>query len=310
MKRPGLYNKIKDSLDEYQLTTDLPGINTPANENSFISQLIDSISRVKFIETIKSRPISQIRKDPTSNIFDPIRASILYNQEGNKLEAFWLIFLFTHFGKHNITKYGLLKCFYSKNNSADIFNYLEVEADITECKFWMNNNQINLKNSGKFSNHRKYQSLNSYSPNGTGDTIESFINWVGDNFNDFLARIPLAILNDRYLLFEYLYKEASKNIIGFGRLACFDFITMLGKVGIFECEPKSPYINCSTGPLKGTKLLFNTSGNTTPKDLDDFLKDLGDHLENDLGLKFTMQIMEDAVCNWQKSPQNYIPFNG
>ena len=310
MKRLGLYNKIKDSLDEYQLTTDLPGINTPANENSFISQLIDSISRVEFIETIKSRPISQTRKDPRSNIFDPIRASILYNQEGNKLEAFWLIFLFTHFGKHNNTKYGLLKCFYSKNNSADIFDYLEVEADITGCKFWINNNQINLKNSGKFSNHRKYQSLNAYSPNGTGDTIESFINWVGDNFNDFLARIPPAILIDKYLLFEYLYKEASRNVIGFGRLACFDFITMLGKVGIFQCEPMTPYIKYSTGPLKGTKLLFNTPVNTTPKDLDDYLKDLGDHLENDLGLKFTMQIVEDAVCNWQKSPQNYIPFNG
>lgn len=310
MKRPALYNKLKQSLDKYQILTDLPGINTPVKEYSFISQLIDSISRIEFIEVIKSRPISQIRKDPTSNIFDPIRASILYNLEGDKLEAFWLIFLFTHFGKHHKTKYNLLKCFYSKNNSANKFDYLGVESDIAGCRLWINAHQIILKNSGKFSNHRKYQSLSAYSPNGTGATIESFIEWIGDDFNNFALRIPANILNNKHLLFDYLYKEAGRNIIGFGRLACFDFVTMLGKVGIFDCEPSTPYLNQSTGPLDGTKLLFGTPANTTSKDLDDYLKDLGNHLANDLGLKFTMQIMEDAVCNWQKSPGNYIPFNG
>jgi Alpha-glutamyl/putrescinyl thymine pyrophosphorylase clade 3 len=27
-----------------------------------------------------------------------------------------------------------------------------------------------------------------------------------------------------------------------------------------------------------------------------------------MGLYFSMQIMEDAICNWQKSPDNFISF--
>lgn len=310
MKRPILYNQLKKSLDKYQQNINLPGINTPVKEHAFLLQLIDSISRIKYITILKTIGLSQLRKDPSNSLFDPLKAAILLNREGDDLEAIWLVFLFTHFGKNKKSGYGLLKCFYGKNNIGESFSYLDVLIDIQGCKLWIHTNQLALKNSGSFSNHRKYQSTQAYNNAGTGSTIESFINWIGDDLNVFKSHIPLNILSDKNLLFDYLYEQSFKNIVGFGRLACFDFVTMLGKIGIFDCEPASPYLQYSTGPIVGTKLLFGTPVGTSNNDLNDYLTDLGDHLAHDIGIDYSMQVLEDAVCNWQKSPNNYIYFTG
>jgi len=88
----------------------------------------------------------------------------------------------------------------------------------------------------------------------------------------------------------------------FGRTAHFDHLTMLGKLGLANIAPASPYLVGTTGPLKGARLLFGITG--PPSRLDELTRELGNHLG------VGMQVMEDSLCNWQKSPAAFKAFRG
>ena len=62
----------------------------------------------------------------------------------------------------------------------------------------------------------------------------------------------------------------------------------------------------ATGPISGARLLFagDKAASIGPGKLDAWLITL------DSDLKVGMQVLEDALCNWQKNPQVFIPFRG
>jgi hypothetical protein len=91
-------------------------------------------------------------------------------------------------------------------------------------------------------------------------------------------------------------------VASFGRTARFDYLTMVGKLGLAQIEPGSTYMQGSTGPLQGARLLFGEAASAAA--LDAWLVELDGVL--DVG----MQVLEDALCNWQKSPEKFIPFRG
>lgn len=63
----------------------------------------------------------------------------------------------------------------------------------------------------------------------------------------------------------------------------------------------------ATGPLAGAILLFgNQTSGATPREIDRWLTELGERL----GIYMGMQVIEDALCNWQKSPNLFVPFRG
>lgn len=105
--------------------------------------------------------------------------------------------------------------------------------------------------------------------------------------------------------FSNLY-ESMTTVQRFGRLARFDYIAMLGKMKLANLEPSSAFVGGAAGPLAGARLLF--SGRTDAKlahtELDKWL------LELDEKLNVGMQVMEDALCNWQKSPTSFRAFRG
>ena len=78
----------------------LPGVQSKANRAAFVEQIVESIRRIEFIKAISKRDISDLRVDPSSDLFDPIKAAILHRRRGHTDEAFWLVFLSVHFGKH------------------------------------------------------------------------------------------------------------------------------------------------------------------------------------------------------------------
>jgi len=106
-------------------------------------------------------------------------------------------------------------------------------------------------------------------------------------------------------MFDDLY-NSMKAVISFGRTARFDFLTMVGKLGLANIEPGIPYLVDATGPLAGARLLFadDRDAKLHAGKLDDMVASLGAYL--DVG----MQVMEDSLCNWQKSPDRFIPFRG
>lgn len=307
MKNRDLYIELGQKLTSYQEEKGniLVGINDPIVKDVFIRQMVDSIKRIKFIRTICNREISPRRINPSDDIFDPLRAAIWYNNNNNIDEAVWLIFLSIHFGKHRVKNWGLLKAVYGRLGNENFWSWNEINNNIHEFTEWLELNQNELKSRGSFSNHRKYESLSGIKPIGTGSIIKSYIDIVGVNHNTFFDTIDEDILNNPTELFKYLFGKFSR-IIRFGRLAVFDFITMLGKIGVINVIPDSPYINSTTtGPLRGAKILYGLD-NISARELNNYLTDLGNFLELDFG----MQVLEDCVCNWQKDRMNYTLFKG
>ena len=92
----------------------------------------------------------------------------------------------------------------------------------------------------------------------------------------------------------------------FGRTARFDYLSMAGKLGLSAIRPGRAYLVGSTGPLSGARLLFAAppGDESSPTTLDDRLIELGHYLD----LEF--DVIEDALCNWQKSPSVFKPFRG
>lgn len=105
--------------------------------------------------------------------------------------------------------------------------------------------------------------------------------------------------------FGYLYSSMT-SVRRFGRLAKFDYLTMLDKLGLAPIEAGSAYLAEATGPLRGARLLFAGSpdARVNGRSLDDQLV----RLDEFLGVG--MQALEDAICNWQKSPGKFISFRG
>src|SRR4029079_16792230 len=79
---------------------DLPGISNLAFRAALLEQLVESVRRVKYPAVIRTQKHSTRRKDPGDEMFDPLKAALLRFRQGNIDEAYWLVFLFTHFGRH------------------------------------------------------------------------------------------------------------------------------------------------------------------------------------------------------------------
>ncbi|AWZ01544.1 hypothetical protein RHODOSMS8_02014 [Rhodobiaceae bacterium] len=303
------FTSLDNKLSSYETNHGvLPGISQQNARLVLLEQLIESVRRVKFLETIQARPISNTRKDPANPGFDPLRAALLYARDGNLDEACWLVFLAIHFGKHHKDGWRLARDVYGALHNSPVWTWDRVVSHRSEFRKWMVENEATLQTDGvsrRFGNHRRYESLKADSPKGTLAVIDSYIEWISppqthaSKFSNAIASVG----QDPKLVFDELYNSL-KQVTRFGRLAKFDFLCMLGKLRLAPVEAPSAYLKEATGPLRGARLIFEGSVNskTPPVDLESKLHELGTSL--DLG----MQVLEDALCNWQKSPQKFVPF--
>lgn len=298
-----LYLKLAKSLENYeQSKRPLSGISSDAKRDCLIRQMIDSMHRVRYPAVIRTRPLCNECADPSSILFDPLKAAIVKERVGEVDDAFWLVFLSTHFGKHREAGWRYSREVYGRLGQGGFWDWASISSDPEAFKQWLDGNIELLRRPGGFGNHRKYQSLEAYSPNGTGNAVCTYVNWVGPlrGHQQMLKDALAASNDDPKRTFEYLYNSMS-SVVGFGRTARFDYLTMLGKIGLAQITPGSPYLRNSTGPTKGAKLLF---GNASISTLEGWI------LELDSFLGIGMQAMEDSICNWQKSPGRFQRFRG
>jgi hypothetical protein len=282
----------------------LHGIADAANRNTLVEQLLESTHRIQFIRVLQNRSLAKNRANPESNSFDPLKAAIIQRRKGNIDEAFWLTFLFVHFGKHRKGGWRYAREVYGRLGDGGIWDWRNTSANPAAFRQWLGANQGRLRRPGSgFGNHRKYESLDAVSPTGTGAVVESYIAWVGPNrSHQTLVRDASQRVGEQpSTAFNTLYLSMS-TVVRFGRTARFDYLTMLGKLALADIEPSSPYLQDSTGPLRGAKLLFASDKPTTQ--LDEWTTELGNHLG------VGMQVMEDALCNWQKNPARFERFRG
>lgn len=288
--------------DFHQHTMRLDGIRQTENMLAFVAQLIDSIQRVKYVQAVRSRPVSPARADPRSPLFDPIRAAIMLSTRQPE-EAFWLVFLATHAGRNLRTEWQLAAELYGAYEAAT-WSWNRVLLDPQSYVDWLDDQYETF--SGKFGNHRKYESLKP-GPKGTGAVIRSYVDWVRryGSHAAMVAQARARAHGNARRTFGMLYEEM-RAVIRFGRTARFDYLTMLGKIGLAEIDADSTYLNEATGPKRGAKLLFD--GQIDSQTGARVLEVRVAALERHLGVG--MQVMEDAMCNWQKSPNRYLPFRG
>ncbi|MFZ5554496.1 MAG: hypothetical protein ACOZCO_15360 [Bacteroidota bacterium] len=296
-----LSRAIKMKLISFNNIIPLTGVRSNSRLDCFTAQIIDSIRRVKYIEFIKNKPtISDQCQDPNHIAFDPLKAAILHYRKKNYDEAFWLVFLSTHFGKNGKSKWSLTAAVYGGLGQR-LWTWDRIINNQLDFLDWLRHNQTRLKSKGKFGNHRKYASLK---PKITGGAITSYINWIGSRGHiSFLKKSFKCVPNNKRDRFDTLY-NSMQSVQYFGRMGIFDYLTMIGKLGFVDIEPGSTYMRGATGPLFGSKMLFGQ--NLNAGQIEGFL----DALENHLQLSFGMQILEDAICNWQKSPTKYKYFGG
>lgn len=301
--RPGdtkLGDRLRQELSSFRLDDrPLPVTQQPEKLDCLVEQLVESTRRNEYIQAIKKRPISPARIDPHSELFDPYKAALIHSRANDVDEAFWLVFQATHFGKHLKDEWALLRDVYGRLGDKPIWSWSEITANFESFEAWFDAHLDDIKSlKHRFSNHRRYQSVAN-----TKRVFRTYIDWIGEQ-GGHAATISHAVQAHQNgpprEVFNHLYNEMS-SVYQFARLGKFDFLCMLGKLGLAPIEPGSTYLVGATGPYEGARLLFE---GRSRRDCEALLQEL------DETLQVGMQALEDALCNWQKSPSQFIAFRG
>lgn len=307
MNRDALRADILGSLQRYEAANEvLPGIAQPQRRAAFVEQLVDSRRRTLYFEELLMRDPSAGRANPADRGFDPLRAAIFHDRAGNRDEAFWLVFLFVHFGKNRRSGWGLIADIYGRLGDGALWSWDAVSADAGAFRSWLDDHIDSImsrKPHRGFGNHRKYESLKA-TDSGTGAVVESYVGWVGAAGHDIRIEDATRGETTPYGRFDALYRSV-RGVRRFGRTAAFDYCSTLAKLSLAAVEPSAACLAGATGPLAGARLLLAPPGERpTPKILEERLTPL--RAELDVGF----DVLEDALCNWQKSPAEFRPFRG
>jgi hypothetical protein len=274
-----------------------------------LEQLVESIRRTKYPSVIKSRNPGRRFTDPNDELFDPLRAAIVFQRDGDIEEAFWMVFLFVHFGKNKRGGWRYAREVYGRLGNASRWDWLSVSTRTIEFREWLAENRARIERkdpAGGFGNHRKYESLDANSERGTGAAVETYVNWISKHGShpQLIEHALAEAGDDSRKAFDILYR--TMDVATFGRMARFDYLSTLSKLGLAPIEAGSAYITGSTGPAAGARLLFDGSSTsaTSGRQLDKWVAELDGYLQ------VGMQALEDALCNWQKSPDSFIAFRG
>lgn len=281
----------------------LAGISATRNRDAFVEQLLASVRRERYFQSFVGRSQGVLRTDPNSNNFHPFKAAAFYKKHGDIEEAIWLTFLGVHFGEHIQDKWLLCSQVYG-NIGGRIWKWDTISRSLSEFRQELDNSQHHL--TGKFGNHRKYESKAALDPlNGIGATFSSYIHWIGDGLSqqNRLEEILNCSVGSKVSAFDLLYEAFQ--VRRFGRLAKFEFLCMLNHLGLIDAAPGHLYLNGATGPARGASRLMFDQPNRGLGDREiRYLSDIREKLE------ISAQVFEDALCNWDKSPSHFIHFRG
>lgn len=307
----------RDRMDEFvgkigqidQQLGPLPGIVTAQRKHCWAQQIVSSLRRISYTDTLLERRVCPSRCDPHSGVFDPVRGSLHLHRKGRLDEAVWLTFILTHFGKHAVDEWKLAENVYGSFSAGPVWTFTDYGADVVAFEGMLEANGDSLADasiSGSFSNHRKFQSKK---PAAIAKTLRTYYDWQTEfgGFRDRLVATHESVGQEPQAAFDALFKSMS-GVFGFGggRLGRFDFLTMLGKLQLAPIVPGSVYLDKATGPLAGARLLFfgDRDHGITGKALEHRVDEL------DSILCVGKQVIEDSLCNWQKSPDAYVYFRG
>jgi hypothetical protein len=287
--------------DEYPLV----GLTNEARVSVLAAQILDSIRRIEYLNAVSARSKSPALHTPYSGSFEPFGgAAVLYNT-GDVDHAYWLVYLATHFGKHKDDGWNLIEDIYGRFGQGGVWDWAAASQNPQALSQWLAEVHPGLTRAGRsrrFGNHRKFETLKA-GPKGTGHAVSTYVNWVMAHGSHaaLIKAVQGEVGQNPQEVFAYLYKDLGK-VAKLGRLGKFDLLCNWSNLLIAPIFPDKSYIAGSTGPKDGAKLLFGKG--LSIKKLELAAKQLGSHLD------ISPQAVEDALCNWQKSPEKYKFFRG
>ena len=279
----------------------LPGLIDQRARDCLVGQLVSSDRTRRYIEHFHySQKLTKRQMEPNSGKFNPFAAAVLLRREGDLDEALWIVFLATHFGLHRNARWRYTERVYGRLGYGR-WSWQSVASDVDGFRQWLTANATLVKGTGSngFGNHRKRESL---SDSGTGAVVQSYVSWVGPSRSHkaTFAALTGSTSETATEVFDNLYRSM-KEVHRFGRLARFDYLTTASRLGLITAVAGRAYLPESTGPLEGARLLF---GIRKSSEIEDIVVEFG----NSTGIPFA--VLEDAICNWQKSPTQFKHFRG
>jgi len=283
----------------------LAGLTSAEHKDVLIAQLVDSIRRIEYLRVTSVRARSASLYTPFSGSFQPLAGAAALDKAGHADEAYWLVYLATHFGKHKTDGWNLTEDFYGRLGQGGIWDWAAVSQDPQAVSWWLQTNYPHATSAGRsrrFGNHRKFETLKP-GPKGTGHAVETYVQWINSygSHRAMIAHIQGRVGQNPKDVFACVYRELN-NVAKLGRLGKFDLLCNLSNLQIAPIIPDIAYIAQSTGPKDGAKLLFGNG--LSISELETACAEFANFLN------VSPQVIEDALCNWQKSPARYIYFRG
>lgn len=258
-------------------------------------QTLDSIKRIQIYESYRER--AQNADNDSLSYYHTYIPFILTQRKTISLEnKIWFLYLATYFGKSRKSKWDLFRrASFDSNNEL-----LSVEGILSNRKNYFDYlKSIDFFKDADFSNHRKFIAKRL---EGNKGFINSS-NYVLDNLSKFLFT--------SFVSFDEVYCRSHK-IPNFGRMAAFDFTSSLCKCELKVKEPESMYLKNSTGPLVGLGYFLKMANgkNITKANKVKFGNELLEWFLKNSDIFMVAQVLEDSICNWQKSPKSYMRYFG
>lgn len=300
--RQAEHQRLVTELTAARAVQGLQGLPDNQTIETLAMQFIASLRREDYYRLVQRSPISADRADPNHGSFDAERAIAFHMQQGNVDEAGWLIFLMTHFARHRHSGWRRLQDVYGKRGGGR-WDWVSVTANPAAFDQWLTANWMHV--GGAFGNHRKYESLRPDANRPMQRAVADYLAWIGvGGHAAFFATAVVAAGNDPHTIFDYLYQQMK--ICSFGRLAKFDYLSLIGRYNLAPIVAGSAYLDGATGPGNGARLLIDGASDSGTSN--EIIQQKLDIL--DARLNVGMAVMEDALCNWQKSTRHFVHYVG
>lgn len=306
IKDQAKYNQVSALIDTFHCAPfSLVGLTSPQRKSVLVAQIIDSIRRIEYLRLTSARARSASLYTPYSGSFQPLAGAVALQNAGRSDDAYWLVYLATHFGKHKTDGWNLTEDFYGRFGQGGVWDWAAASQDPLAIARWLQGNYPNVTSAGRsrrFGNHRKFETLKPGSK-GTGHALATYIQWVAayGSHEAMINSVQGRVGQNPSEVFAFIYKELDQ-VAKLGRLGKFDLLCNLSNLFIAPIFPDKGYISQSTGPKAGSKMLFGNG--LAIADIERACTKLAEHLD------VSPQVIEDSLCNWQKSPENYIYFRG
>ncbi len=278
-----------------QAIEDLLNSKIDANKlNILARQTNDSIRRIEIYESYKRRALQAVNEKQ-----DFIHTSIPYvlaqRSDLSQINKVWVLYIATYFGKSSKSKWELFNRA-TFDNKRSIMLFENIQQDLSKYLNYLSS--FNFFDGCTYSNHRKFTTKRLTGEKGVFGSMEYFVKNV-DQYSV-----------ENKMDFHSMYKLAEK-IPNFGRLAAFDFSSSLVKCGLNIEEPQSMYAEHSTGPLDAIDLLLRLTNHKSSSNAKFKLcSDLMRWFQENTNIFMTGQVLEDALCNWNKNTAAYIKYIG